>query len=341
MRVFLSTLFSLSCAAAMAQDVHFSQFYEQTGLRNPALGGIYTGDYKVGVNYREQAAGFGVPYRTVVASAETKALVQPSTGDYLSFGLTAMYDKAGSINFTSTAAYGSVAYNKSMGDARHTYLSVGLCGGYIQRSVDMSKMRFANQYAGGSYSAGAGGDNIGQASMNHYDAAAGLSLSSSFGPGVNYYIGAAGYHLSRPKESYMGEDFIRLATRWTGSLGLVARLDKRITLEAHADYQQQAPYQEILAGGLLAYTLAPQEGGKPVAIAVGCFYRHGDAVIPTLRMAYNRWTLTTSYDVPLTYNRLYGSGLGGFELSLYGRGVYRHKQDVTACPRFELLEAEE
>ncbi len=325
MRVILASLLFLSCATTFAQDVHFSQFYEQTGLRNPALSGIYTGDYKVGINYREQASGFGVPYRTVVASAETKALIQSSTGDYLSFGLTTLYDKAGTINFVSTAAYGAVAYNKSMGDARHTYLSVGLCAGYIQRSVDVSKMRFANQYAGGSYSASAGGDNIGQVSMNHFDAAAGISVSSSFSPRVNCYIGVAGYHLSKPKESYLSEDFVRLTTRWTGSFGLLARLDKHVTLEVHADYQQQVPYQEILGGGLLGYSINAREGGKPVVVSAGCFYRHGDAVIPTLRLAYNRWTLTSSYDVPLTAQRIYGSGLGGFELSLYGRGEYKRK----------------
>ena len=51
---FASVLVFLSQSNASAQDVHFSQFYETSVLRNPALIGIYNGDYRFGLMYRNQ-----------------------------------------------------------------------------------------------------------------------------------------------------------------------------------------------------------------------------------------------------------------------------------------------
>jgi type IX secretion system PorP/SprF family membrane protein len=167
-------------ADAGAQDVHFSQFYESATLRNPALTGIFSGDYKIGLNYRNQWSSFGVPFQTTLVTAESKALLRESTNDYLSFGLTTVYDKAGSIDFTSISAYGAVNYNKALGTRSGTYLSIGLCAGYLQRSFDIDKMRFANQYSGGSHnSATPSGENMNFGVVRHFDASAGLSLSGT------------------------------------------------------------------------------------------------------------------------------------------------------------------
>jgi len=123
-----------------AQDIHFSQFYENSILRNPALTGIFSGDYKFGVDDRSQWGGVTTPYSTVMLSGETRILVNRDIGDYISFGMVVTYDKAGSINFTSTQIYPAISYNKALDDKHHTYLSVGLTGGYINRSVDQSLM---------------------------------------------------------------------------------------------------------------------------------------------------------------------------------------------------------
>ena len=58
-----------------AQDLHFSQFYENPILRNPALTGIFSGDYKAGVNYRTQWDDISVPFQTMTATFETRIAV--------------------------------------------------------------------------------------------------------------------------------------------------------------------------------------------------------------------------------------------------------------------------
>src|SRR3954470_10607656 len=75
-----------------AQDIHFSQFYENAILRNPALTGIFSGDYKAGVNYRTQWGSIANPFQTIMASAESRILLSEEHGDYLSYGLAVSYD---------------------------------------------------------------------------------------------------------------------------------------------------------------------------------------------------------------------------------------------------------
>ena len=59
-----------------AQDIGFSQFYEQPLLRNPALAGIFNGDVRLTASYRNQWQSVTVPYRTLALSTEIKFPMQ-------------------------------------------------------------------------------------------------------------------------------------------------------------------------------------------------------------------------------------------------------------------------
>jgi hypothetical protein len=55
-----------------AQDFTFSQFFEQPLLRNPALAGVFKGDIRVSMAYRDQWGSISVPFRTTSLSVEHK-----------------------------------------------------------------------------------------------------------------------------------------------------------------------------------------------------------------------------------------------------------------------------
>jgi type IX secretion system PorP/SprF family membrane protein len=328
---------------ALAQDAHFSQFYETATLRNPALVGVFSGDYKVGVVHRNQWSSMGTPFVTTNLAAESRIMILKETNDFLSFGINAQLDKAGSINFSTNTFYGAVNYNKSLGRDQSTFLSVGLAGGYIQRSVDVSKMRFASQYSNGTFdqnntaSAAAISGNV----VQHFDLGAGVSLNGSMGKRVNYYAGVAGYHLSRPQETYLSQEVANLHTRWTGNAGVSVAFNNTLSMILHANYQWQDPNSELVAGGLLRGTFGTTSIDNPtkkMALAAGCFYRAGDAIIPTVRLEFSKLAVTGSYDVPVTSNRIYTTGMNAFEISLFFRGNWPKRPDnPMACPRFEGL----
>lgn len=335
-----AAIVSLATVTSSAQDIHFSQFYENAIYRNPGLTGIFSGDYKGGVNYRTQWGNIANPFQTVMASFESRVLVNEDAGDYLSYGLTASYDHAGSISFNSLQVYPAVNYNKSMEDNHGSYLSAGFTAGYVQRSVDAGKMTFDNQYSNGAYNPGSGsGETMGFGKINHFDLGAGVSFNSTAGAkqNVNYYIGGAVFHVTKPRESFNpNENFIRLNTKYCGNLGIRVNVKNQYSLTFHANYLNQQPYQEIIFGGLAGWKPAVGEGEvAPYGLYVGCFYRVSDAVIPTVKIEWNAYSFTASYDVTTSSLKPNVSSEGGWEFSIYARGRSKKKIDVTKCPRFE------
>jgi type IX secretion system PorP/SprF family membrane protein len=344
MKKFLTTsIAALSVALSVkAQDIHFSQFYENAILRNPALTGIFSGDYKVGVNYRQQWSDISVPFQTGLISAETRIAVNKEVGDYVSIGVCGTYDHAGSIDFNSMMVYPAINYNKSLEDKHGSYLSVGFAGGYIQRAVDQSKMTFSSQYVNGYNPANPTNENMTFKKIQNYDLSAGISLNSSAGQNnnVNYYIGVAAYHVTKPSQTFAGEDqFIRLNTKWEGNLGIKYNVDQAFAVTLHFNYSSQAPYTEYIGGGLVSwrnYTVTnPMER---FTIYAGCFYRVNDALIPTIKVDYQMYSLTFSYDINNSTLKPASEGAGGYEISLYMRGNFKKNKsatDATKCPRFE------
>lgn len=339
-----SLLVGLMLAAgfgANAQDIHFSQFYENSILRNPALTGIFSGDYKAGVNYRTQWGNISNPFQTVIVSAETRISVSEETHDFVSFGLCTSYDRAGSIDFNSLQVMPAVNYNKSLNDQRASYLSMGFAAGYIQRSINPSMMTTDDMWMGGGFDPNAAtGENMTFRKISHFDVSAGLSFNSTLGDQgqVVYYIGAGAYHFTRPRQSFNpGESFIRISPRFTGNFGLQARLTENFGLTVHANYTNQNPYQETMFGGLVSYRSTLANDAR-MSVSAGCFVRMNDALIPTLKLDYKTYAFTMSYDVTTSSLRPALNSSGGWEFSVYVRGRYNHKNNPMEqmhCPKFE------
>lgn len=342
-RLSISAMLGLS-VAANAQDIHFSQFYENAMLRNPALTGIFTGDYKVGLDYRTQWGAVSTPYNTIMISGETKILVNREAGDYLSFGLVATHDAAGTISFNSNQVYPAIAYNKCLEDNHNTYLSVGLTGGYIQRSVDQSKMTFSSQYVGGNYSStNPTGESGTYNSLSNYDVGAGVSLNSSLdNNGIfNYYLGASAYHLNSPTEIFTGSQvLIKAPIKWQFNAGFHCSFSQQFGFTFHGNHSIMGPYTETIVGGLFTWRSVPVGLPSIFAIHFGAFYRYQDAIIPTFKIDYQNVSVALSYDATNSSLTTGAPGASGTEITLYIRGNYAHRKDPRdpmICPRFEDL----
>lgn len=329
--------------AGRAQDIHFSQFYENSILRNPALTGIFSGDYKVGLDYRDQWGSVSNPYRTVSATAETRILANREVGDYVSLGLGAFYDKAGAIDFTSQEVYAAVAYNKAMNDEHNSYLSVGFTGGYSARFVDMNKMTFSSQYVNGYDPNNASGETAPFKSLHNFDMGAGISLNSSIDRDnrANYYLGASVYHINHPTQIFNGGySTVKLPMKWQFSAGINLVFSEHFSLALHGNYSRQQPYNETIYGGLISYHGTTPGLPSIFAFSFGGFYRYQDAFIPTVRIDYANLTFGYSYDANNSSLATAGSGSSASanEITVYIRGMYNHRsnpRDGVMCPRFE------
>jgi len=319
-----------------AQDIHFSQFYEAPLLRNPALAGIFTGDYRVQTLFRDQWNSFSNAYRTGSLSGEYKWSIGKAN-DYLTTGLEILYDKAGTAALTTTEAMPALNYHKSLSNIKPMYLSVGFMGGVVQKTLDMSKVTTNSQYSGTAYDpALPNGETIVTPSIHYIDGALGVSFNTAFGHDYKntLYLGAAYFHLNRPKNSFYQNPTIELDPKFVFSAGVHTIINDYLGFTIEADHSQQGSFRETIGGVMVSYRLG-EEGDKDTYVFnIGSYLRWGDAIVPVIRLASNSFTVGLSYDVNISSLQTVSEGRGGFELSLAYIGFLEHENPRYLCPKF-------
>lgn len=319
-----------------AQDLHFSQFFEAPLVRNPALAGLFTGDIRIQGVYRNQWGAVSVPYKTGSFQIEYKNPVG-SGDDYLTGGLQLIYDRSGTTNFTTLNVLPALNYHKSLSGDKNKYLSLGFMGGLVQRKIDRSKMRTNNQFDGNGYNPSlADGETFTDDNYNYYDGSVGLSFNSTISErdDQNYYIGIAYHHFNRPRNSFYKNPKVELYPRWVLSGGLKIAMNESAYFTFHGDYSKQAAFEETIAGVIYSQNLGEDIENPEYVLHLGGFIRWQDAVIPTVKLDYNKISLGISYDVNISPLKTVSQGRGGVELSISYRDFIRSNDAGIRCPRF-------
>ncbi|MFN2457413.1 MAG: PorP/SprF family type IX secretion system membrane protein [Chitinophagaceae bacterium] len=331
---FLLILFQLQVLQQLfSQDIHFSQFYEAPLLRNPSLAGIYTGDIRVQAVYRDQWNSVTNAYRTGSLNAEYKLPVGKAE-DFLTVGLQMLYDKAGTVSWVSAHILPALNYHKSLSAERNMYLSMGFMGGFVQRSFDRTKMTTNSQYDGLG-----DGENLTSTQYRYIDAAAGLTFNTQLNDNVdnNMFVGAAYHHFNKPKNSFYRDPAIELDPKWVGSAGIKFSVTPASYITLQGDYSTQGRFRETVVGALYGVKIGPELDHPLYTLHGGAFLRVNDALIPALKIDYNPFAISLSYDINISKLKTSSYGRGGFELGVSYIGfVDRERSAINAlhCPRF-------
>lgn len=324
---------------AFSQDIHLSQFYETPLLRNPALAGIFTGDYRVDAVYRNQWASVTIPYQTGALSGEARFPIG-NDHDYITGGLQLVYDVAGTSRFQTTEIMPAINYHKSLNDEKSMYLSVGFMGGITQRQFNPAKLTFDNQYNNGAFDPSApSGENFVKFGYTYPDMATGLSFNSTFGNDINWFVGASYYHFNHPKVSFLGDPTIELSPKWEYNAGLSSPLGDFGKLIVQYNQLKQGTYSEVMAGALVGYTLQIKQGATDQTDMIygGLFVRWNDAVIPVIRLEKDNYSIGFSYDINVSQLSVASRSFGGFEISVSYIGFFNSQNSSEGkleCPRF-------
>jgi type IX secretion system PorP/SprF family membrane protein len=339
-RCFAGFIFSLSLLNAAGQDIHFSQFFEAPLLRNPSLAGIYTGDYRIQGVYRDQWNSITNAYRTGSLNAEYKMPVGTSH-DFITTGIQAVFDKAGTVGLTTTHILPALNYHKSLSNEKTMYLSLGFMGGLIRKSIDITKITTDNQYNGGTYDGSLPtGENFLTPNYTTWDASVGMSFNTTFGAEQenSLFIGGAYHHLNRPKNSFYRNRSIELNAKYVASVGVKWSMDDLSSFTLQADHSVQGNYTETIGGALYSYKIGTDLDGNPEYIlSGGLFLRWKDALVPVLKIEWGHLSSALSYDVNVSPLKTASMGRGGFELSLCYIG-FLHRDNSSEykmlCPKF-------
>jgi type IX secretion system PorP/SprF family membrane protein len=324
--------------SGVAQDLHFSQFFEAPMLRNPGLAGIFNGDYRIQGVYRDQWNSVTNGYRTGNFNGEYKMSVG-SGNDFFTTGLEILYDQAGTVGLTTTEIMPVLNYHKSLSDRRSTYLSLGFMGGYVQKMIDRSKVTTNNQFDGSVFNpAIPDGETFPTPNIHYFDGSVGMTFLTTFGEDElnSFYLGAAYHHLNRPKNSFY-QDASQLDPKYVFSGGLRLNVNDYASFTFQADYSLQGPAREAIGGALYSYKLDEEIDDPKYTLNVGAFVRFGDALIPVLKLNVYTLSFAISYDVNISQLKTVSEGQGGVELSISYVGFLKHittSRGKALSPRF-------
>jgi len=322
------TRFSLAAALVLttpvvfAQDIHFTQFDMQPLIINPAFTGMFDGQVRAGAIYRNQWASVTVPYVTYGAYVDLPLLIERN-GDYLATGLQLYKDQAGDANLSNFTGLVSVAYHKYFGQSEHggSDLAVGLQGGYAQKSIDLSKLYFGDEFSNGTFTQGTSQEyhlGLGN-SVNYYLVNAGVSFSHGSDK-FSYTLGVAANNINQPNDAIEKTENSEtgLDMRYTGELGINWVVGERFSLRPAILYQDQATATEVIVGNEFHYEVSNNPGYENFSTAVflGGWYRTGDATMITAGVEFKGFRIGVGYDYNISALNTSSNGNGGFELAI-------------------------
>jgi type IX secretion system PorP/SprF family membrane protein len=286
---FIAVLFAVN--AGKAQDIHFSQYSEAPVNVNPALvGSSY--DTRAIINYRSQWGSVAKSYVSYGLTIEQTLKRLKLKKKYMAVGFNMFSDKAGDAKLGTLSPNLALAIHTR--SSKFAWLSGGLQVGMIYRTIDISNLKWDNQYDGYTYDAtrpsgevtprsgivtldAGGGVNFHYAKSNRYISAQ---------DGAKCDIGFAAFHYNIPRNSFFSTSE-KLYTKYIFNFNLDYGLKQvGIALVPSVLYMKQGPNTETTIGMLFKYIIEDQATYTNLknasSFSFGAYYRLKDAIIPTI-----------------------------------------------------------
>ncbi len=311
-----------------SQDIHFSQFTENPLLLSPAYAGMYEGNYRFSLNYKNQWATIGNVYETYAASADfiifKNYMGLKSTG----LGFSAFQDQAGSSKTKTTRVDLDLSQTVYLSDNSDLTLGIGLS--YLDMSANYVGLNWGSQYNGVDFDqrAASGESFVGYAEKA-FDLSAGLLYRVFDDDLYPLEIGLSAFHLARPKLNVVGVDGVipvKVSLNASKEFNFPNNRNLGYKFLVFAAMQKRA--REIVVGGLFRKDLGmvSKYTGyyNNINVYAGAYYRIGDAIIPVVKVTvHKKITVGVSYD--LTLSKLSQASLfrGGPEFALSYIGPFR------------------
>lgn len=324
----------LFAMAGFSQDLHFSQFFNNPLLTNPAnTGFIPDADYRLSASYRNQYSNImSVPYKTMSIYGDAQVFRERIETGWVGLGGAILRDVAGSGSLTSTKIYGSVAYHQMLGLS--SLLTAGFNLGWANKRIDQSKLTFPDQFDGKFFDGGLPTSaQLENNSISYFDMQAGLNYA--YFPTEDIYINA-GYsihHVNSPRETFFGDGMEnKVPIRHIGFLNGIFKVSDDIIMNPNAFYTMQAKSSELVFGLNGAYDLS---GDGEKQLLAGLYYRFGDAVVPMVGLEISNIRFSFSYDVTMSSLKNFNHSMGASEFNLLKKGFYPNVGDRHfLCPTF-------
>jgi type IX secretion system PorP/SprF family membrane protein len=338
-----TVLFCLLGFATFAQDIHFTQFYTNPLILNPAQTGNFNGNYRVGFNFKGEwpwAIGPATPYNyhTETPYVDFSFLENKITSGWMGIGFNFLNDEAGDGMLTYRRFTLSYAYHQAF-DKDHRYvLSAGAGVCYIIRSVDFSKFYFNDQWVEneGFNTNISSNEPIQRQSFGMFDFNAGINFGGQVTRALKINAGFSMLHINRPKDNFYA-DAERLGFRYQPSAGIEYKINDKLTLTVDGYYGYEKAAEEGLISAMIEYGFVNRKTSIiDNSVYLGATYRILDALAPVAGYQIKKTRLLLSYDITLSQLLNPAKANGGPEISIVHVGSFTREfnNKKVYCPRF-------
>jgi type IX secretion system PorP/SprF family membrane protein len=308
-----------------AQEIHFSQFNNNQLLINPAYAGHFDGNVRLGASYRSQGASISIPYTTYSGWGDVHVEPKWLNNSSIGLGLCVYNDNAGEGSLQTTSGYFSASLTKGFNRDNSIRATLGFSVGFINRSVDISKLVFDNQWNGTIFDPGiASGEPSGN-SLFVPDINVGTIFCWDINDKLHTNVGAAMHHVNRPNLSFYDAEN-KLDYKFIINGMVKARINDMIQLNPGIYFSNQVDVNEVIIGSNLLFIK------EDFRFLTGLWYRLERDIIPHLGLIYHDFILEFSYDINISKLHIASNYRGGIEISLVK--TFSYQKNHMGCNEF-------
>ncbi|TRX52045.1 type IX secretion system membrane protein PorP/SprF [Fulvivirga sp. M361] len=304
----LFSVFLIACNA-YAQEPFFSQFYNAPLSVNPAFTGTAYGYIRTTLNYKDYFNDFE-KIRTVALAADLSLLENDRNPDYAGVGIYFQNDQAGQA-LTNTKVMASFSYHNAYGRDRNEFLAFGMQAGIDNTNLDFAGLTTQSQWViGQGFDMDLPNGEIIQgerATVINFNA--GLMWYKFLRNGTSFIVGVSSFHLAQPKRDFVGEEN-KLFRKYVAHGSSRIPVNQRMNFAPSLLYFYQNGNHTISPGAAIEFVLQ-----KDSYFSFGGWVRNFNAIIGTVQLEYNNFTVGASYDLLLS-SISDASRNGGLEISL-------------------------
>ena len=316
----------------LAQDLHFSQYFNAPLLVNPANTGFNPDyDFRVGGNYRNQWASVGNPYKTMSVWGDTKLFTNRFEDGWLGVGASLLKDVAGSGSLSSTSGNVTIAYHQMLG--YNSLLSGGFGLGFVNKRIDVSKLSFDNQWNGKFFDFTIPSNEPFSYSQTSYlDLQMGLNYAYFASENVYFNAGLSVMHINTPRESFFDPTVSdnRLERRYTAFVNGSIKIQDLWIVNPNIYVSKMGNAWETVIGFNAHRDLT---GDGVSQLILGAYYRNKDALIPLVGYQVNDMRITVNYDATISSLGSLNGTQGAYEISIVKSGIFPSSGSrAVKCP---------
>lgn len=307
---------------AIGQDIHYSQYFNCPLNLNPAETGIFEGDWRGIVNYRNQWSSLGIPYKTISASYDQQLNIQ---NQHFSPGLFVMQDNSDLGVLLVSMVYASLAYHPVF---NKNYISFGIQIGMVFKNLDYSKLTFPDQFDVNNpdalFNPALPTTAVGKDNVSYPDINVGVAWKRKI---KNYEpeIGLAFFHLNQPNESFYDATQSKLPIRKTFYASVKTNLNQNTYIKPGILLFSISGSNDMMIGSQFGSSI--QGNSFNVSDAYGGIYlRNGilnnaDAIMLMVGAQVHSLNISISYDINVSSLSSYTNHQGAFEISLIYKSI--------------------